>query len=69
MPDQNSGQIIGANNPQLTGWPVWLDARTLSNADSRPKVKGNSLEYLVISSSPDLSDPGELSYHVMRGAK
>jgi hypothetical protein len=51
MPDQNFGQIIGASNPQLTGWPVWLDARTLSDEENRPKVKGNSLEYLIVSIS------------------
>jgi hypothetical protein len=51
MPDQNFGQIIGASNPQYTGWPVWLDARTLSNEENRPKVKGNSLEYLIVSIS------------------
>ena len=50
MPDQNFGQIIGASNPQYTGWPVWLDARSLSEAN-RPKVKGNSLEYLILSIS------------------
>ena len=51
MPDQNFGQIIGASNPQYTGWPVWLDARPLSNEENRPKVKGNSLEYLIVSIS------------------
>jgi hypothetical protein len=30
---------------------VWLDARTLSNEENRPKVKGNSLEYLIVSIS------------------
>jgi hypothetical protein len=56
MPDQNFGQIIGASNPQLTGWPVWLDARALSNVDNRPKVKGNALEYLIVSISTDFSN-------------
>jgi hypothetical protein len=51
MPDQTFGRIIGASNPQYTGWPVWLDARTLSEVENRPKVKGNSLEYLIVSIS------------------
>jgi hypothetical protein len=51
MPDKNFGQIIGASNPRLTGWPVWLDPRTFTNPDSRPKVKGNTLEYLIVSIS------------------
>jgi hypothetical protein len=48
LPDQDFASIIGASNPQLSGWPVWLDARFSGDAANREKRKDNALEYLVI---------------------
>jgi hypothetical protein len=48
LPDQNFGAIIGANNPQLSGWPVWLDARFNGKLEDRDKRKDSALEYLVV---------------------
>lgn len=50
LADQQFGAVIGASNPQLTGWPVWLDARTSGQVENRPTIKNNVLEYLVLSS-------------------
>jgi hypothetical protein len=48
LPDHDFASVIGASNPQLSGWPVWLDARFSSDAQNREKRKDNALEYLVI---------------------
>ena len=47
---------IGASNPKYTGWPVWLDASTLSNPENRPNVVKNAYEYLVVSVSHEFSN-------------
>src|ERR1700722_11566779 len=51
LPDQDFAAIIGASNPQLSGWPVWLDARFSGDANNRERRKDNALEYLVITHS------------------
>ncbi len=51
LPDQNFASIIGASNPQLSGWPMWLDARFNGDLENRDKRKGNSLEYLIVMAS------------------
>jgi hypothetical protein len=47
---------IGASDPKYTGWPIWLDARTLAKPENRPRVIQNGYEYLVVSVSPDFSN-------------
>jgi hypothetical protein len=42
---------IMSSNPNYTGWPVWLDARTIANPEDRPKVVSGAFEYLVVSRS------------------
>jgi hypothetical protein len=48
---------IGSSNPQYTGWPAWLDSSQFSNPESRPKVRDNGWEALIVS-------PGGWSKHV-----
>lgn len=54
LPDRNFEAVIAANNPQLSGWPMWKDTRRMSNQANRAVTKGNALEYLII--SPSFSD-------------
>lgn len=36
--DQKFLNIIGSANPQLTGWPVWLDSRGFTDRSAAPKM-------------------------------
>jgi hypothetical protein len=56
VPNQEFLATIGSSNPRYTGWPVWLDARTLVEAESRPRVINGAFEYLIISPSPPFSN-------------
>jgi hypothetical protein len=56
VPHQEFMERIGSSNPKYTGWPMWLDARLLSNPESRPKVVRDAFEYLIVSTSPDFSN-------------
>jgi hypothetical protein len=49
--DKEFFATFAASNPKYTGWPVWLDARTLSDERSRPVVKGGAWEALVVALS------------------
>lgn len=40
---------IASGNPQYTGWPVWLDTRGFRNDSSRPYVKDDAWEALIVS--------------------
>jgi hypothetical protein len=48
-PDQVFLSTIAASNPQLTGWPVWLDARGFTDDTARPKVTEKAWETLIVS--------------------
>jgi hypothetical protein len=50
VPDQEFMTRIASSNPNYTGWPMWLDARYISNAES--KVVKDAFEYLIVSLSP-----------------
>jgi hypothetical protein len=54
--DQEFMARIGSSNPKYTGWPMWLDARLMSNAENQLKVVKNAFEYLIVSISPDFSN-------------
>jgi hypothetical protein len=56
VPNQEFMARIGSSNPKYTGWPMWLDARLVSDPDSRPKVVRDAFEYLIVSISPDFSN-------------
>ena len=54
--NQEFMERLGSSNPRYTGWPVWLDARLMSNAENRPKVVQDAFEYLVVSISEGFSN-------------
>ena len=56
IPDQEFMNRIASSNPKYTGWPFWLDARTIANPENRPKVIENAFEYLVVSLSPGFTN-------------
>jgi hypothetical protein len=41
-------RFAGAN-PQLTGWPVWLDSRSFNDEPSRPHVVNKAWQALIVS--------------------
>jgi hypothetical protein len=47
---------IASSNPNYTGWPMWLDARSMSDPENRPKVIKDAFEYLIVSISPNFSN-------------
>jgi hypothetical protein len=48
VPDREFFAKFVASNPNYTGWPVWLDARTLSDERDRPVVRSGAWEALII---------------------
>jgi hypothetical protein len=56
VPNQEFMERIGSSNPKYTGWPIWLDARLMSNTESLPRVIKDAFEYLIVSMSPDFSN-------------
>ena len=48
-PDKTFISTIAASNPKYTGWPVWLDSRSFTDEESRPKIKAKAYEALIIS--------------------
>ncbi|UIF88795.1 hypothetical protein KAF44_26410 (plasmid) [Cupriavidus necator] len=43
---------LNANNPDYTGWPVWLDSRQFSDEESRPYVLNGACETLILRITP-----------------
>ncbi|MCP3468704.1 ATP-binding protein [Bradyrhizobium sp. CCGUVB1N3] len=61
LPDKEFLATIAASNPKYTGWPIWLDARTMSDERSRPVVRGGAWEALIVGLSDDTSNRLEFS--------
>jgi hypothetical protein len=38
---------LGASNPNLTGWPIWQDTRTMLQTDAQPEVRDGAWQALV----------------------
>jgi hypothetical protein len=49
LPDQTFYSKIASSNPELTGWPVWLDSRGFRDPTARPKVTDAGWEALIAS--------------------
>ena len=47
---------FASSNPNYTGWPVWLDARTLSDERDRPVVRGGAWEALIVRIGAQIAD-------------
>lgn len=50
---------VASSNPNLAGWPAWVDARTFTNEADRPKVIDNAWEALIISEQPSWSNKAD----------
>jgi len=48
--------LLAANNPQYTGWPVWLDSRGFKDKYAHPFVAKGVWEAFIFSLNKDLSD-------------
>jgi hypothetical protein len=49
LPDQTFYSRVVSSNPQLTGWPVWLDSRGFHDESARPRVTDKAWEALIVS--------------------
>ena len=67
VPNQEFLARIASSNPKYTGWPMWLDARSMSNEENRPKVIKDAFEYLIVSLSPDFSNHNDFARLDPRG--
>jgi Schlafen, AlbA_2 len=56
LPDKEFLATFAASNPSYTGWPIWLDARALSDERSRPVVRTGAWEALIIARSEHTAD-------------
>lgn len=43
---------LNANNPDYTGWPVWLDSSQFSDEESRPNFEHGAWETLIVRITP-----------------
>jgi hypothetical protein len=48
LPTRAFLDTVAGANPQYTGWPMWLDARSFSKADERPVVRERAWETLIV---------------------
>ncbi len=49
LPTAAFRQTLASSNPNLTGWPIWLDSTGFTDESARPVVRENSWETLIIS--------------------
>jgi len=56
FPDQLFLNRIASSNPNYTGWPIWMDTRSIMDERAHPKVKDGSWEVLIVSVQPGWSD-------------
>jgi hypothetical protein len=55
LPDRNFYGVFAASNPRYTGWPVWLDARLMTDERSRPVVRDGGWEALIVALSTEIA--------------
>lgn len=53
LPLDQFARQLNANNPDYTGWPVWLDSRPFSEEDLRPYVFNGAWETLIVRVNPN----------------
>jgi hypothetical protein len=54
IPTATFRQTLASSNPNLTGWPIWLDTRGFGDESTRPVVRENAWETLI--NTPDRLD-------------
>lgn len=47
-PDRSFIAKIASINPNLTGWPIWLDTSASSTVENRPIVRENAVQSLIV---------------------
>jgi hypothetical protein len=53
LPDRDFLNTALSANPELTGWPIWLDSRGFSDRDAAPRVRDDAWETLILSLEDD----------------
>jgi hypothetical protein len=56
MPTATFRQTLASTNPNLTGWPIWLDSAGFSDETARPLVKDGAWQALIVSTHGSWSD-------------
>jgi len=49
IPTHDFLNILASANPQYTGWPIWSDSRTFTDAAHRPVVNAGAWQALIVS--------------------
>lgn len=55
-PNRDFLNLIMSTNPHYTGWPVWVDSSSFTNADSHPFVNNGTWEALITSLDNSFTD-------------
>lgn len=56
MPTATFRQTLASTNPNLTGWPIWLDSASFIDETARPLVKDGNWQALIVSVQEGWSD-------------
>jgi hypothetical protein len=56
MPTATFRQTLASSNPNLTGWPIWLDSAGFRDETARPLVKDGTWQALIVSTQRGWSD-------------
>jgi hypothetical protein len=56
LPTATFRQTLASSNPNLTGWPIWLDSAGFRDETARPLVKNGTWEALIVSVHGSWSD-------------
>jgi hypothetical protein len=56
MPTATFRQTLASSNPNLTGWPIWLDSAGFADEAARPLVKDGTWQALIVSAQAGWSD-------------
>ena len=49
--DTDFRYLLDRNNPQLSGWPIWIDSSSFTDAETHPYVKNGGWEALIVTSA------------------
>lgn len=57
-------RLLDQNNPQYTGWPIWLDSTQFQDRESRPRVNHGAWETLVVT-DPSVDPFGHIDFMIV----
>ncbi|MBR0687827.1 putative DNA binding domain-containing protein [Bradyrhizobium manausense] len=55
LPDKEFLATFAASNPRYTAWPIWLDARLMTDERSRPVVRTGGWEALIVAVNTEIA--------------